>query len=175
MQEITGDLFAHNEAGPDAICITTNGYVLAQGTNTMGAGCAGEAKHRWPGIQLIVGELVRNKGNHVHRLTYRASKLPPRIELSWMRFESWPHKMFPSHTVPYHIFSFPTKHHWADPADLKLIEKSCQQLRQHVDETGFSSVVIPRPGCGLGQLNWNEVRPICDRWLDDRFFIITFK
>ncbi len=47
MHEITGDLFESEKA--DAICILTNGFINAQGANTMGKGCALGAKQRWPG------------------------------------------------------------------------------------------------------------------------------
>lgn len=164
MQEIVGDLFAHNEQGPEAICVTTNGFVNSQGALTMGRGCAREAKVRWPGIQMTAGELVRDQGNNVFLLTEVDEEgifLPARL--------GWPKLL-----VPYHVLTFPTKHHWREPSDIKLIDKSCQQLRRHVDEAGFNSVVLPRPGCGLGQLTWDEVRPICQAYLDDRFFVITF-
>jgi len=168
MQEIVGDLFSHNADGPDAICITTNGCVSSQGALTMGRGCAGEAKARWPGIQMTAGEMVKNQGNNVFLLTVvdrevndGAIQLPKRM--------GWP-----ALVVPYHILTFPTKHHWKDPSDIKLIDKSCQQVRRLADEMTLRSVVIPRPGCGLGQLTWDEVRPVCEKYLDDRFFIITF-
>ena len=164
MQEIEGNLFSSNEQGPDAICITTNGFVNAQGALTMGRGCAREAKVRWPGIHLLVGEVVRKQGNNVFLLTetVEGSIILP-VQSPW-----------PTLTVPYHILTFPTKHHWSEPSDLLLIDKSCQQVRRFADEFGFQSVVIPRPGCGNGQLNWEEVRPVLERHLDDRFYVITF-
>lgn len=162
MQEIHGDLFAHNDDGPDAICITTNGFVYGdQRAATMGRGSAGEAKNKWPGVQLILGRTIDHAGNHVHLLTTNQKTLAP--GLAWKE-----------HKLPYHLISFPTKHHWRDPSDIQLIDKSCQQVRRFADEMGFRSVVIPRPGCGLGQLSWDEVRPVCEKHLDDRFFIITF-
>ena len=71
------------------------------------------------------------------------------------------------------LFSFPVKHKWFEKADLALIEQSCQQLINHVNRDSVD-VVIPRPGCGNGQLNWNDVKPILDKYLDDRFKVITF-
>lgn len=164
MQEITGSLFAHNEAGPDAVCITTNGQITAQGSLVMGRGCAGGAKARWPDIQMIAGERVQAQGNRVLLLTDSDQEglfIPAR--------HGWPRR-----PVPYHILTFPTKHHWRDPSDLQLIDRSCEQLAALTDQLGFRSVVLPRPGCGLGRLTWDEVRPICEKWLDERFFIITF-
>lgn len=162
MLEISGDLFSYNKSGPDAICITTNGCVYGnQKAATMGKGCALEAKRRWPGIQIILGRAIENKGNEVHLLTTEDKRLCS--GLGWN-----------DHLLPYHLLSFPTKHHWKEPSDLNLIEKSCQQVVKITNEMNFASVVIPRPGCGLGHLDWNQVRPLCEKYLDDRFFIITF-
>ena len=164
MYEIVGDLFSCEKA--DAICITTNGYVNKQGALTMGKGCAGEAKYRWPGIQILAGGMVESNGNKVFLLTdTKDGKISLPARLGWPYVE-----------VPYHILTFPTKHHWKDPSSLDLITQSCQQLVELTDAHGFESVVIPRPGCGLGQLSWDEVRPICqDILYDERFWIITFE
>jgi hypothetical protein len=36
-------------------------------------------------------------------------------------------------------------------------------------------VVLPRPGCGAGELDWTRfVRPALTALLDDRFVAITF-
>jgi O-acetyl-ADP-ribose deacetylase (regulator of RNase III) len=167
MHEITGNLFESEMA--DAICILTNGFVNTQGANTMGKGCALEAKQRWPGIQMSVGDAIRHGGNDTRVLTVLGSEewdgficLPPR--LGW-----------PALTVPYHILMFPTKNHWSEPSDLGLIQKSCVQLMELTDQRGWQSVVLPRPGCGAGGLSWeNEVRPLISAILDDRIYVITF-
>ena len=70
------------------------------------------------------------------------------------------------------IIAFPVKHHWAQKADLELIRKSAEQL---VEISQYCErVLIPRPGCGNGQLNWEEVKPILEEILDDRFYVISF-
>lgn len=171
MQEITGDLFESVNA--EAICITTNGFVSPQGANTMGRGCAGRAKFLWPGIQLILGQHIREGGNHVHHLTHTQSKLPPVVMLSFRLCKEWPHKWEPFHQVPYQIFSFPTKNHWSEDSDLNLIERSAQELLVQMDQTGYDEVVVPRPGCGLGRLSWeDQVRPLLSKLWDDRFYVI---
>lgn len=36
-------------------------------------------------------------------------------------------------------------------------------------------ILLPRPGCGNGSLNWErDVRPVLAPVLDDRFSVITF-
>lgn len=163
MKEIAGSLF---ELEADAIVILTNGFVNSSGANTMGKGCAGEAKYRYPGIQLVVGERVQQYGNHVFLLT-------DQIEMGeWVLHTpgSWK-----NHILSHALISFPTKEHWRNPSILKLIEQSAEELLGLTQAFQFESVLIPRPGCGAGQLNWDEVRPMLDGILDDRFCAVTFK
>lgn len=174
MHEIVGELFDSVKA--EAICITTNGFVNSQGANTMGRGNALQAKQRWPGIQLILGQLIRESGNQTHSLTYTESKLPPVIRLSHRICREWPHNMTPSFEVPYYVVAFPTKHHWSEDSDPKLIEKSARELVDLANRAGWDSIVLPRPGCGLGKLSWEgEVRPLLMPILDDRFYVISPK
>lgn len=171
MHEIVGDLFASEKA--DAICITTNGFVNSQGSNTMGAGCALQAKQRWPGIQMVLGGWIRQEGNAVHLLTRKGpSPKDPTCLIHLPGFSTWP-----AHSVPYHIVSFPTKHHWSENSDPKLIEKSARELVELADAMNWhTGIVLPRPGCGLGKLSWEgEVRPLLASILDDRFYVISPK
>lgn len=168
MHEITGDLFESEQA--DAICILTNGFVNAQGSNTMGKGCALGAKQRWPGIQLAVGHHIRSGGNHCRILTVDGSD-----EVKNSVCLVTPTPISTIHLVPYHILTFPTKHHWSESSDLKLIERSCSQLMTYVNARGWKSVVLPRPGCGAGGLSWeNEIRPLISDILDQRIYVIDF-
>ena len=64
---------------------------------------------------------------------------------------------------------------WMARSDLSLIERSARQLAEFAAESGWKSVVLPRPGCGAGELSWDEVRPVLSSILDDRFYAITFE
>jgi hypothetical protein len=68
MKEITGDLWDYWKIPDTAICITTNGFVKANGECVMGRGCALEAKARMPMIASVLGALINKHGNHVHRI-----------------------------------------------------------------------------------------------------------
>lgn len=129
----------------DAYCITTNGIIKRDGRAVMGAGIALEALNRFPGIDERLGEYLNSEGNHVYILNYS----------------------------PF-VVSFPTKHDWRKPSSFSLIKQSAWELASLATDYNWSSVVLPRPGCGLGQLDWNDVRPMLKDYLDDRFTVITF-
>ena len=63
------------------------------------------------------------------------------------------------------IINLPTKNHWRDAADLEAIKASLLQLRQfigHVNTVNLKpihTIAIPALGCGLGGLDWDDVRP----------------
>ena len=71
------------------------------------------------------------------------------------------------------LVSFPVKHNWWEKADLELIERSSIELVNLTNHYKWKTVVVPRPGCGNGGLEWNEVKPILKRYLDDKFLVIT--
>ena len=79
------------------------------------------------------------------------------------------------HLFPYHIITFPVKHNWWETADPQLIKQSVHELVNLVDLIGAESIVMPRPGCGNGGLNWEDVKPLLESHLDDRFTAVSFQ
>lgn len=74
------------------------------------------------------------------------------------------------------VCSFPVKHNWFENADLRLINKSAKLLIEMADKMKWSTVVIPRPGCGNGNLDYDaHVKPLLESLFDDRFIIVTNK
>jgi len=127
----------------DLRCITTNGTVKKNGECVMGRGVANQAKLRYKRIAKILGNAIKAEGNHVHFLGFAS------------------------------IASFPVKHNWWEKADPDLILRNAVELNLFVDEhSHVRQVAIPRPGCGNGGLNWEDVKPVID-FLDDRFYVIT--
>jgi hypothetical protein len=149
MKELKGDIW---ELAPKvgAICITTNGAIRNDGACVMGRGVALEAKKKFPGMDIMLGYRIENSGNVVHDLGFT--------------------------TGGYYVFSFPVKHHWKQDADLLLIHDSAEQLVELCDKrySDMEKILVPRPGCGNGNLDWKEqVKPVIEPILDDRFGVIT--
>lgn len=60
---------------------------------------------------------------------------------------------------PRYIINFPTKQHWRAQSQIEFIDSGLVSLVESVTELKIRSLAIPGLGCGLGGLNWNEVRP----------------
>jgi len=74
------------------------------------------------------------------------------------------------------LVSFPTKEDVRNPSTIERVESSIFQLRKLADMYRWSKVALPRPGCGLGGLDYdNQVLPLLESHLwDDRFIIVDF-
>lgn len=145
MKEVYGDLW---EYPADVHIITTNGYVKKDGRLVMGRGCAREAMLKHPGLDKVLGGMVAKHGNQVIAL------------------------------YPENIWTMPVKHAWYEEADPQLIVKSAHELVAMADSENWKSreiYVLPRPGCGNGKLRWQDVKPLIEDILDDRFRVITWK
>lgn len=144
MREANADLWA---VQAQARCITTNGSIRKDGRAVMGRGCALQAKARYPGVDRYLGMELARVGNHVTVLMDAGQ---------WL------------------LLSFPVKHVWSEPADHSLVERSARELVALADTEGWKRVVLPRPGCGNGQLRWEQVKPLLEGLLDDRFLVVDF-
>lgn len=62
-------------------------------------------------------------------------------------------------TGPRFIINFPTKKHWRGDSRIEYIDAGLKSLIEEIRSRGIRSIAIPPLGCGLGGLNWNQVRP----------------
>jgi O-acetyl-ADP-ribose deacetylase (regulator of RNase III) len=65
------------------------------------------------------------------------------------------------------IINFPTKGHWKSRSRIADIEAGLQDLRRVIEEYKVESVALPPLGCGLGGLDWADVRPRIEAALGD--------
>ena len=63
---------------------------------------------------------------------------------------------------------------WACIASLDIIEDSAKAVVRAADKYQWHNVIIPRPGCGAGELNWSTVKSVLEKHLDDRFNVISY-
>ena len=60
---------------------------------------------------------------------------------------------------------FPTKEHWMEPSKLEWIEDGLIYLCQVIKDLQLKSIAIPALGCGLGGLDWEDVKPLMEVYL----------
>ncbi len=73
----------------------------------------------------------------------------------------------PPSNYPRYIFNFPTKKHWRNRSRLEDIEASLKDLGSKIVKHKIRSIAIPALGCGLGGLEWEQVRPLIVKTLTD--------
>lgn len=57
------------------------------------------------------------------------------------------------------IVNFPTKRHWRDASRMEDLVRGLDSLAELVRTRELRSIALPALGCGLGGLDWSEVRP----------------
>ena len=70
--------------------------------------------------------------------------------------------VFPEKKYP-QIIHLSTKDHWKGHSQLEWVDSGCQELRKYIEANQIESIAIPRLGCGLGGLVWDDVRPTMER------------
>lgn len=70
------------------------------------------------------------------------------------------------------IICLATKDHWRDPSKLEWIEKGLYDMRNFVEQCGLNVIRMPQVGCGLGGLEWAEVKKLIERIFKDTNVLI---
>ncbi len=65
------------------------------------------------------------------------------------------------------ILNFPTKKHWRHPSKLEWIEAGLAKFVSQYKDRGITDISFPRLGCGNGNLDWNDVKPLMEQYLGD--------
>ena len=66
---------------------------------------------------------------------------------------------------PRYVVNFPTKRHWRGKSSIEDVRAGLEALVDEIKELGIKSIAVPPLGCGLGGLNWDEVRPLIEQAL----------
>lgn len=59
-----------------------------------------------------------------------------------------------------YLINFPTKKHWRSKSKTDYINDGLDDLVQKIQEYNIKSIVIPPLGCGNGQLDWMDIKPL---------------
>lgn len=118
--------------------------VIVNTVNTvgvMGKGVALEFKNRYPDMFQSYKALCDEKKLDVGKLVL------------WKNSSKW-------------VLLFPTKRHWRNPSKMEYIEKGLMKFVENWDKLGANSIAFPRLGCGNGGLDWGDVRPLMEKYLN---------
>ncbi len=63
------------------------------------------------------------------------------------------------------LLLFPTKENWRNPSKIEYIEKGLFKFVNTYADKNITSVAFPRLGCGNGELNWEDVHLVMERYL----------
>ena len=66
-------------------------------------------------------------------------------------------------TNPRYVVNFPTKRHWRGKSRMEDIDAGLRALIADIRRLGIRSIAVPPLGCGLGGLDWADVRPRIER------------
>jgi O-acetyl-ADP-ribose deacetylase (regulator of RNase III) len=150
-KEAVGDMW---EMPADAYCVTTNTEFVVRADQDrhmhpfgiMGGGVAYEAARRFPGIERNLGKVLVFGGSE------------PIVTTIWENPR---------------VVCFPTKTKVHLNSNPHLIGSSCRRLMYWATYNNAKNILLPRPGCGLGGLRWEDVEPICAEFLDERVTVVS--
>ena len=113
--------------------ITTNSTIKANGALVMGRGIALEAKTRFPGLDLTLGQAILGVCPSLGRYGLIVGRK---------------------------LGIFQVKYHYRDAADLRLIAYSTQMLHEYSLQHPNMLINLNYPGVGWGHLTEEQVSPV---------------
>lgn len=124
--------------------LTSQAQTVVNTVNTvgvMGKGLAAAFKARYPDMAKAYRKLCAEKKIQIGQLWL------------WKVPEQW-------------VLNFPTKKHWRNPSKLSYVEAGLKKFVAQYEERGIREIAFPRLGCGNGELDWTDVRPLMERYLN---------
>jgi hypothetical protein len=149
MHEIIGNFWEEAKKDCyDAIICTTNEIIKTNGELVMGAGIAKDFAQRYPNSPLEWGQRIKEIGEDYHVLVSLLHSKP-------------------------HLVALQTKKHWRDNSSYYLVKSSLYRLQLIAVALNWKKVLMTRPGCGNGGLDWNEIKKQFINNNYDRFYVIN--
>lgn len=65
------------------------------------------------------------------------------------------------------ILNFPTKKEWRKKSQLSYIEEGLKKFVSSYKDKNITSISFPKLGCGNGGLDWAEVQPLMEKYLNN--------
>ena len=136
----------HSRHNSDYFLITTNSTVKKSGEIVMGAGIAKSACDIIPSLAEDVYRLLLGREPLTCKRLYK--------------LQDYNLVLLPEHFIG----CLQTKRDWKDSSPIELVEQSLLMLNIVALSMPSVSFHMPRPGCGMGKLNWeNQVKPLCQK------------
>jgi hypothetical protein len=126
---------------PHMVLFTGNPVLKRNGAIVMGRGAAKQVRDTYEGIDQVFGAQIKAKPD----ASILWASLGPEKYIGW----------------------FKVKHHWQQPADLKLIQASCRELWKLATEHPEVTFHMNYPGIGNGKLDINSVAGMLDKLPDN--------
>ncbi len=155
----------------NAICVTTNGFVKSNGRCVMGRGIALSARETFNDIDLELGKLILKYGNICQIIRYEKGtavvSFPVKKDKEIMSEKT----QLVSHMLG-RFKEGDVVPGWSLKAELSIIEKSAKELLNLINTYNWKSVIMTKPGCFNGGLDWSDVKPKITRILGSHVIVI---
>ena len=124
---------------PDVYLFTGNSVIKNNGAIVMGRGAALQVRDTFLGIDKIFGKLLtQTRIDEIYDPSILFHEIKPKQFIGW----------------------FKVKHHWADKADINLIEMSIRSLYAYAQDLPKITFHMNYPGIGNGRLAENDVKAL---------------
>jgi hypothetical protein len=140
------------------VCVTTNGYIKKNGRAVMGRGNALAMATLYSTLPDNLAAHIKKNGNVVGPILNRVISFPvkPAAGTYDQVLDKIKYMYKPGQKIPgYHC-----------KADLKLIERSLDQLNEFINKYNLEEVYLPLPGCSNGELKFEDIEYILKKGSD---------
>ena len=106
-----------------------------------------------------IGHCISADAHMSKRLAHFLSERVPRLRRTCTRAKLLKNQVFPfwDSSSRRYIYNFVTKKKYSDKPDLQTLATTLQSMQSHATMHGVFTIAIPRIGCGLEQMNWQDV------------------